>query len=99
MTELREAIDANLDPSGSFGILLPYHRSAYVEELAKNYQFHLKEKLLVKQTVNHSYFRSILHFSKNQVAAADVFTLTIKESEGKYSKEFIELMKDYYLKL
>ncbi|MBS1669255.1 MAG: methyltransferase [Bacteroidetes bacterium] len=99
LKELIEAIDANLDSSGSFGILLPYHRSAYFEELAKSYRFHLKEKLLVKQTVTHSYFRSILHFSKNQVGAADEFTLAIQESEGKYSSEFIELMKDYYLKL
>ena len=99
LKELMEAIDTNLDSSGSFGILLPYHRGAYFEELAKSYQFHLKEKLLVKQTVSHSYFRTILHFSKNQLGAADEFTLTIQESEGKYSSDFIELMKDYYLKL
>jgi tRNA1Val (adenine37-N6)-methyltransferase len=64
LAELMDVIDANLKRSGSFGILLPYHRAKYFEELATRYHFLLLERLLVRQTPRHDYFRAILHFSK-----------------------------------
>ena len=65
LTELLAAIDVNLSPGGSFGVLLPYHRTAWFEELARTtYGFMLKERLLVRQTPRHDFFRSILYFSK-----------------------------------
>ncbi len=51
LSELLEVIDSNLSPEGAFGILLPYHRSAWFEEQAqKVHGFSLREKLLVRQT-------------------------------------------------
>jgi tRNA1Val (adenine37-N6)-methyltransferase len=34
LEELIKAIDANLKPTGSFGVLIPYNRSKYFEELS-----------------------------------------------------------------
>ena len=99
LNELIEVIDINLDKSGSFGILLPYHRTDYFEELALKRQFYLNEKLSIKQTQKHDFFRSILHFSRNKVQPMEEHRLIIQEADGKYSEEFTELLKDYYLKL
>jgi len=99
LNELMEVIDTNLDKSGSFGLLLPYHRTNYFEELALKHQFHLNEKLSIKQTAKHDFFRSILHFSRNKVQPMEDHILIIQGPDGKYSEEFTELLKDYYLKL
>ena len=100
LSELLVAIDANLTPEGSFGILLPYHRSAWFEEQAHTrYGFSLCEKLLVRQTPRHDFFRSILYFSRHPESFAPVTELTIQNSEGIYSADFTELMRDYYLYL
>lgn len=100
LAELLAAIDANLTPEGSFGILLPYHRSAWFEEQARTrYGFSLCEKLLVRQTPRHDFFRSILYFSRHAESFAPTTELTIQNSEGVYSADFTELMRDYYLYL
>ena len=44
LEEVIKVIDANLDTTGSFGLLLPYHRTAYFETLAGKHHFFLKEK-------------------------------------------------------
>lgn len=99
LEELIKVIDATLETTGSFGVLLPYHRTAYFEKLAEKHHFYLKEKLSVRQTPKHDFFRSILHFSRHKEKASDSFELCIHNDEGKFSNEFAELMKDYYLYL
>jgi tRNA1Val (adenine37-N6)-methyltransferase len=99
LEELIRAIASNLKPTGTFGILLPYDRSVYFEELAKQYSFLPKEKLLVKQTPNHNYFRAIIHFSRNDELTTSEYELIIKNEEDNYTEDFKELMKDYYLNL
>src|ERR1700761_704251 len=73
LSELLEVIDANLSPQGSFGVLLPYHRTAWFEELAfSRYGFSLVEKLLIRQTPRHDFFRSILYFSRHRERSSPV---------------------------
>jgi len=95
--QLIEVIDGNLAVSGFFGILLPYHRTDWFEQLALSNNFYLHEKLLIRQTPHHSYFRSILHFSRNKVNFMVSAELAIQNETGDYTSEFVELMKDYYL--
>jgi tRNA1Val (adenine37-N6)-methyltransferase len=99
LAELIHVIDTNLKSSGSFGILLPYHRTDYFEDLAETYHFHLLEKLLVRPTPKHDYFRTILHFSRSKKNFVPMAELSIKNGAGAYTEEFTELMKDYYLLL
>jgi tRNA1Val (adenine37-N6)-methyltransferase len=99
-SELLEVIDENLSYKGSFGVLLPYHRTAWFEEEASaRYGFTLKEKLLVKQTPRHDFFRSILHFSRLGDKFTPTAELIIQDIQGAYTEDFTELMNDYYLHL
>src|SRR5579872_2181794 len=67
LAEILEAIDANLSATGSFGVLLPFHRTAWFEEEARlKHHFALKEKLLIRQTPRHDFFRSVLWFSRQR---------------------------------
>ena len=99
LTELLTAVDDNLSPAGSFGILLPYHRVQYFEGLAGSRGFHLRERLLVRQTPRHDLFRAVLHFSRNKENFVPQTELSIQDEQGVYTEEFVELMRDYYLKL
>lgn len=99
LEELILAIERMLDPLGSFGVLLPAHRSSFFEELASKKKFHLIEKLSVSQTPGHHAFRNILHFSRNRTRELSETNLTIFAEPSLYSTEFRSLMKDYYLHL
>ncbi len=93
--KLMGLIRTNLQPDGAFSILLPFHRNEYFKRLAGENGFFLQEELIVKQTLAHDPFRSILLFSKNLSTKIISEELTIKK-EGKYSLEFKVLMQDYY---
>ena len=100
LTELLAAIDANLSRDGAFCILLPYQRSEWFEATAlSGHGFSLREKLLVRQTPRHAFFRSILYFSRLSGLTVPMAELTIRDDEGAYTDAFIQLMKDYYLNL
>ncbi|HTN06451.1 tRNA1(Val) (adenine(37)-N6)-methyltransferase [Agriterribacter sp.] len=96
---LIKIINENLAASGSFGVLLPFHRTAQFEQLASDKGFHLHEKLLVRQTPQHGFFRSVLHFTRSGNHTVQTGELTIKQKNGNYSSAFTALLKDYYLYL
>jgi len=95
LEELLQSIKNNLAGNGIFAILLPFHRTDYFIGLAKG--FYLQEKVLVKQTEKHTYFRSMLLFSAQQTPTRE--TEIIIKQNNQYSPVFIELLQDYYLHL
>ncbi|QEC69695.1 methyltransferase [Panacibacter ginsenosidivorans] len=97
LDELLSAIDTYLKDNGSFAVLLPYHRTAYFEKLA-GLKYFLQEKILVKQTPKHNYFRSMLLFGSTKVETKES-EIIIREEDQQYSSAFTELLKDYYLYL
>lgn len=97
MEELVTITNKLLNDDGNFFILLPYSRTGSFLQLTGS-KLVLKEKILVKQTPTHDYFRSILWMTK-QSGKAMQKEIVIMDSEGKYSNAFTELLKDYYLKL
>jgi tRNA1Val (adenine37-N6)-methyltransferase len=99
LDDLIQVIGNNLQPHGSFGILLPYHRWEYFNQLATRNNFSLMEKLFVRQSQQHPFFRAILHYTRTPDDFAPTIELTIKGPDGAYTPEFTELLKDYYLYL
>lgn len=95
---LTKVIKTHLTTTGYFAVLLPYHRIKYFEDLAEVNNFFLLEKLLIRQTPSHNFFRGILFLSsiKTDIRTTE---LTIKNNEGTYTQNFTDLLKDYYLKL
>jgi tRNA1Val (adenine37-N6)-methyltransferase len=87
-----------LNAQGMFAVLLPYFRTEQATLLGKNVHFYLQQKILVKQTPEQNYFRTILIFSQNPCTEC-VSEICIKDSSNNYSKEFTGLLKAFYLKL
>lgn len=99
LDQLAYIIDQNLTENGSVVILLPYHRTEQYELLSQENGFFLQEKLLIKQTPQHDYFRSIMRFGRQKKFSPALQELTIKDENGVYTPHFSQLLKDYYLYL
>jgi tRNA1Val (adenine37-N6)-methyltransferase len=97
--ELILAIDVNLEHGGSFGLLLPWLRMNEFEDLAAKQNFYPTEKLFLRQSPNHDYFRVVMHLSRNRKQYTDESILNLQKEDGGYTDEFVELMQDYYLRL
>ena len=88
-------IEKLLENHGRFALLLPFHRSAEAIGIAEKEDFLLEEKLLIKQTPAHNYFRAMLLFSKEKNGVKNG-EITIRNEAGNYTEEFSFLLKDYY---
>jgi tRNA1Val (adenine37-N6)-methyltransferase len=87
-----------LDERGNFAVLLPWARTKWFENAAVAYSLFVKEKVEVKQTPLHNYFRTML-LLQNEKPFTVQNELTIKNGYNEYTPEFNELLKDYYLNL
>ena len=98
LDELLKVVDKNLTDDGWFAVLLPYHRTDkfIAEAIADN--LNLIKRTDVKQTINHSFFRTMLLFVRDK-PVPQVNSMSIKDEKNEYTAAFIELLKDYYLYL
>jgi tRNA1Val (adenine37-N6)-methyltransferase len=87
-----------LNDEGNFALLLPSARAQWFENAASAYSLFVREKMEVRQTPLHNYFRTTL-LLQNQKTGVVNNELTIKNNHNEYTPEFIELLKDYYLYL
>lgn len=97
--KLTRIVNDQLTTSGSFGILLPYARTGEFEQLAASVGLFLQEKLLLRQTRRHGFFRCLLLFSRCSSTFVPTSELVIKEEDGNYSEAFSALLRPYYLHL
>jgi hypothetical protein len=58
----------------------------------------LQQKILLRHTATHAYFRGIL-FLSNIPGEPTLEELVIKNEMNVYTNEFIALLKEYYLHL
>ncbi len=98
LEELLGAVHRLLSASGSFAVLLPFQRAGECIRKAAAHQLYLTQRLDVRQTPKHDFFRSLLLFSTAE-QPLNSEGMTIKTEADAYSPEFIELLKDYYLYL
>lgn len=86
-----------LSKEGVFCLITPLIEGLRFEEMAKSYNFHLKEKVEVSSFVNHPAERLLLKFSKLECEEPVASKMNIYEKVGEYSEEYKQLTKDYYL--
>lgn len=97
---LQELVDVAfplLSENGKFAVLLPFYRSKVFEQYVADAGLCLEEKVLVRQTEKHSFFRAMLLFGK-QKCQTHTREICIKNQKG-YSSDFSTLLESYYLNL
>jgi tRNA1Val (adenine37-N6)-methyltransferase len=97
--ELISLIALNLKEEGMVALLLPAHRSNYMEALAKGSDLFVQEKLLIRQSITHDPFRVALILSGKKTVNPVVGELSIHDGSRNYTPAFISLLEKYYLKL
>ena len=100
LKELLNIIKNNLNPDGNFFLLLPYKRNDEIKKLFRDHELPISKMMLVRQSVNHDYFRIFIKGNLNGEEKETEFDeLSIWDDKKQYTNEFVMLLKDYYLHL
>ncbi len=96
--DLLEGTSKILSDSGVFTIIIPFKEQTVFVSLAAKYRLFLNRACSVRGTLNSEIKRSMLEFSFHQKEVEET-TLVIEKGRHKYTQEYINLTKDFYLKM
>jgi len=97
--DLIEAADLLLSENGILAVIIPYKEEQNFLALAKDYELFPLKITHVKGTPTTEIKRSLLAFSRNENVSFPIDELIIETSRHQYTSEYIELTKDFYLKM
>ncbi len=86
-----------LKPDGRLAVIYPIEAANSFQNTATKYGIFCQKKLLVKPTPTRSAKRVLMEFSTTQTNPVEQ-TLSIETDRHRYTPEFIDLVKDFYLK-
>ncbi|EAR02413.1 tRNA1(Val) (adenine(37)-N6)-methyltransferase [Maribacter sp. HTCC2170] len=96
--ELIDGVSKLLSQNGVFTVIVPYKEEHFFLALANNSGLYPKKITRVKGNPNSNIKRSLLQFSFNQGKCAED-ELTIEIGRHNYTQEYMELTKEFYLKM
>ncbi len=100
LEELLNVIKTNLNRNGSFLLLLPYKRNEEAKQLFKDQELSISKILFIRQSLKHDYFRIFLKGDlRIKEKETEFDEMSIWDEQQQYTKEFVRLLKDYYLHL
>jgi tRNA1Val (adenine37-N6)-methyltransferase len=97
--DLVEAAGLLLSENGVFAIIIPFKEENNFIALAKEYELYPIKITRVKGTPTTEIKRSLLAFSRNENTPLLTDELIIETARHIYTPEYIELTKDFYLKM
>lgn len=97
--ELIEAADLLLSENGIFAVILPYKEEENFITLASESELYPLKITRVKGNPNTPIKRSLLAFSRDENTTIEIDELTIETDRHIYTPAYIELTKDFYLKM
>ena len=97
-TELLKSISKLLSPTGQFNVVIPFSEEISFIELASKEGLYPSRTLHVRGQESSSVKRSLICFTFEK-QTIETQELTIEIARHQYTKEYINLTKDFYLKL
>lgn len=97
--DLIEATALLLSENGVFSVIIPFKEEESFLALAVAYELYPLKITRVKGTPTTEIKRSLLAFSRNENTIITPGELIIETSRHQYTTEYIELTKDFYLKM
>lgn len=97
--ELIEAAALLLSENGIFTVIIPFKEEEKFIAIANEYELYPIKITHVKGTATTEIKRSLLAFSREENGAALVDELVIETERHIYTSKYIELTKDFYLKM
>ena len=96
--DLLESTSKILSDSGVFTIIIPFKEEMTIISLAGKYRLFLNRVCRVRGTENSEIKRSMVEFSFYQRELEET-TLVIEKERHIYTREYVNLTKDFYLKM
>ncbi|MGB5553675.1 MAG: methyltransferase [Flavobacteriaceae bacterium] len=96
--ELLDGVSKLLTNDGIFATIIPYKEEENFVNLAESFGLYPTRKLRVRGNPSTEIKRSLLDFSFKEKAITEE-ELTIEKERHQYTKEYISLTKDFYLKM
>jgi tRNA1Val (adenine37-N6)-methyltransferase len=97
--DLIEAAALLLSENGIFSVIIPFKEEESFVALAKEMELYPLKITRVKGTPETDIKRSLLAFSRNEIIDFSINELTIEIARHEYTLPYIELTKDFYLKM
>ncbi|OOG71167.1 tRNA1(Val) (adenine(37)-N6)-methyltransferase [Flavobacterium sp. A45] len=97
--DLIEAAALLLSENGIFSVIIPFKEEEKFVAIAKEYELHPFKMTRVKGNPTSEIKRSLLAFSRNESDTVLTDELIIETGRHIYTPEYIELTKDFYLKM
>jgi tRNA1Val (adenine37-N6)-methyltransferase len=97
--ELIEAADLLLSENGIFSVIIPFKEENKFLSLANDLELYPFKITRVKGTPTSEIKRSLLAFSRNRIDNFSIDDLIIETERHVYTPEYIELTKEFYLKM
>ena len=97
--QLLEAADLLLSEHGIFAIIIPFKEEENFMALANEFELYPLRITRVKGTPSTEIKRSLLAFSRTETTDLPIDELVIETARHVYTPEYIELTKDFYLKM
>jgi len=97
--DLIEAAALLLSEAGIFSVIIPFKEEEQFIALANEYELYPTKITRVKGTPTSKVKRSLLAFSRNEKINPQIDELVIETARHVYTAEYIELTKEFYLKM
>ena len=97
--DLIEAADLLLSESGILAVIIPFKEEERFMAIAKEFELYPIKITRVKGTPTTEIKRSLLAFKRYELPALDSDELIIETARHQYTPEYIELTKEFYLKM
>ncbi|PJJ09488.1 tRNA1Val (adenine37-N6)-methyltransferase [Flavobacterium sp. 1] len=97
--DLIEAVALLLSESGIFSVIIPFKEEEKFRAIAKEYELYPLKITRVKGTPITETKRSLLAFSRNEITSFLIDELIIETARHIYTPQYVELTKDFYLKM
>ena len=98
LAELADGVVRLLSPKGSFYVILPIHEGAYFTNEAEKRKLFLTDYTWVKTTNRKRFPKRILMHFEFSAKQMQEDKLLIIQNDNRFTQEYKELTKDYYLK-
>ena len=97
--DLVEAADLLLSENGVFAVIIPFNEENRFIDLCAKAELFPVQVTRVKGSHNTPIVRSLLAFKRYELTVLTSNELVIEISRHQYTEEYIELTKDFYLKM
>ncbi len=97
--ELVEAVDLLLSENGIFAIIIPFKEEEVFINLCAEYELFPTKATRVRGNYDTKIIRSLLAFKRFELSVLVADELVIEINRHEYTDEYIELTKEFYLKM